>query len=260
MFGKMTAMSTSSPVRPGAEPYAAGDGRYGVLLCHGFTGSPAAMRPWAEYLGERGYTVRVPRLPGHGTSWQEMNTTTWQQWYAEVDRALTELRASCEWTAVCGLSMGGGLALRLAENRPDEVGALVLVNPAVALKRFDLKLLPVLRRLTPSFPGISNDIAKPGQDEVAYDRVPLHALAQQLQLWRDIRFYLAKVRAPMLYFRSKVDHTVDELSQQLILDGVSSSVREFVPLENSYHVATLDYDAELIFARSAEFLAEYAPS
>lgn len=254
-------MTTASPaVRPGAEPYAAGDGRHGVLLCHGFTGSPASLRPWAEYLAGQGYTVRLPRLPGHGTSWQEMNTTTWQQWYGEVDQALTELRESCEWTAVCGLSMGGGLSLRLAENRPDEVGALVLVNPAVGLKRFDLKLLPLIRRLTPSLAGISNDIAKPGQDEVAYERVPLHAMAQQLEMWRDIRFQLARVQAPLLYFRSTTDHIVDDLSQQLILDGVSSPVREFVELENSYHVATLDHDAELIFRRSAEFLAEHAPA
>lgn len=251
-------MSTSSPVRPGAEPFAAGAGKHGVLLCHGFTGSPASLRPWAEYLVDQGYTVRLPRLPGHGTSWQEMNTTTWPQWYAEVDQALTDLRAHCDWTAVAGLSMGGGLALRLAENRPDDVGALVLVNPAIGLKRFDLKLLPILRRITPSFPGISNDIAKPGQDEVAYDRVPLHAMAQQLQLWRDIQFYLARVHAPLLYLRSKTDHVVDDLSQGLILAGVSSEIREFVELEHSYHVATLDHDAELIFARSAAFLAEHA--
>ncbi len=253
-------MNMTVPVRPGAEPYQAGEGRNGVLLCHGFTGSPASLRPWAEYLAGQGYTVRLPRLPGHGTSWQEMNTTTWQQWYGEVDRALTELRACCDWTAVCGLSMGGGLALRLAENRPDDVGALVLVNPAVGLKRFDLKLLPLIRRLTPSLAGISNDIAKPGQDELAYDRVPLHAMAQQLEMWRDIRHNLARVHAPLLYLRSKVDHIVDDLSQKLILDGVSSSVREFVELENSYHVATLDHDAELIFRRSAEFLAEHAPA
>lgn len=253
-------MSTYLPVRPGAEPYAAGEGRRGVLLCHGFTGSPASLRPWAEHLVREGYVVRVPRLPGHGTTWQEMNTTTWQQWYGEVDAALSELRATCEWTAVCGMSMGGALALRLAENRPDEVGALVLVNPAIALKRFDLKLLPVLRRLTPSFPGISNDIAKPGQDEVAYDKVPLHALAQQLVMWRDVRYYLARVTAPLLYFRSQTDHVVDDTSQGLILPGVSSEIREFVELPNSYHVATLDHDAELIFTRSAAFLAEHAPA
>ncbi|MDQ7992212.1 MAG: alpha/beta fold hydrolase [Propionicimonas sp.] len=250
---------SDAAVRPGAEPFHASAGRHGVLLCHGFTGSPASMRPWAEHLAGQGYTVRVPRLPGHGTTWQEMNETTWRQWYAEVDAALSQLWSSCDWVAVCGMSMGGALALRLAEQRPADVGALVLVNPAVGLKRLDLKLLPVLRRFTASFPGISNDIRKAGQDEVAYDRVPLHAMASQLELWRDVRGGLARVTAPLLYFRSLTDHVVDDLSQSVVLSGVSSRVHRFVELPQSYHVATLDHDAPLIFERSAEFLAEQAP-
>ena len=250
---------TTLPVRPGAEPFSANGGPHGVLLCHGFTGSPASMRPWAEDLAGRGFTVRLPRLPGHGTTWQEMNTTTWRDWYAEVDDALTELRDRCEWVAVAGLSMGGALALRLAQQRPQEVGALALVNPAVGLKRADLKLLPLLRRVTASYPGISNDIRKPGQDEVAYDRVPLHAMASQLELWRDVRTHLGQVRAPLVYFRSTIDHVVDGLSQTTVLAGVSSTTKELVELPDSYHVATLDHDAPTIFERSAAFFAEHAP-
>ena len=235
-------------------------GPRGVLLCHGFTGSPAALRPWAEHLAGEGYTVRLPRLPGHGTTWQEMNTTTWRQWYDEVDGALTDLRGRCDWVAVAGLSMGGALALRLAEQRPDDVGALVVVNPAIGLKRLDLKLLPLLRRVAASFPGISNDILKAGQDEIAYDRVPLHAMASQLELWRDVRTNLGRVTAPLLYFRSLTDHVVDGLSQTAVLAGVSSPVRRFVELPDSYHVATLDNDAPRIFRQSADFLAEHAPA
>ena len=248
------------PVRPGAEPYTADGGPHGVLLCHGFTGSPAALRPWAEHLAGQGYTVRLPRLPGHGTTWQEMNSTTWRQWYDEVDGALTDLRGRCDWVAVAGLSMGGALALRLAEQRADDVGAVVVVNPAIGLKRLDLKLLPLLRRVSASFPGISNDIRKPGQDEIAYDRVPLHAMASQLELWRDVRTNLGRVTAPLLYFRSLTDHVVDGLSQTAVLAGVSSTVRRFVELPDSYHVATLDNDAPLIFQQSVEFLAEHAPA
>lgn len=253
-------MSAAPSVRPGAEPFAADGGHRGVLFCHGFTGSPASLRPWAQHLAGQGYTVRVPRLPGHGTSWQEMNTTTWQQWYAEVEAALTELRSRCDWVAVAGLSMGGALALRLAERRPRDVGALVLVNPAIGLKRRDLALLPVLRRVTGSFPGISNDIRLAGQDEIAYDRVPLNAMASQLELWRDVRANLSRVAAPLLYFRSLTDHVVDGVSETAILRGVSSTVRRFVELPDSYHVATLDHDAQRIFDQSTQFLAEQAPA
>ena len=71
----------------GAEPFRHDGSDIGVLLCHGFTGTPQSLRPWGEYLAERGYTVHVPLLPGHGTTWQDMNSTRWQDWYACVDRA-----------------------------------------------------------------------------------------------------------------------------------------------------------------------------
>jgi len=114
-------------VHPLAEPFVAdGDatsprGRVGILLSHGFTGSPASMKPWAEHLAAQGYAVSVPRLPGHGTTWQDMNKTTWADWYGEVERAFEALANQVDTVVVCGLSMGGGLALRLAADHPDRV-------------------------------------------------------------------------------------------------------------------------------------------
>jgi len=247
----------TSTLVPGAEPFAADGGRTGVLLSHGFTGSPASMTPWAKHLAGLGHTVRVPRLPGHGTTWQDMNRTRWTDWYGELDTALTELRATCDHVVVAGLSMGGCLALRLAEQRSADVDALVLVNPAVNVKRLDVKLVPALQWVVPSMAGIGNDIKKEGQDEVGYDRTPLKALASQLTMWKDVRAALSDVTQPLLLFRSTDDHVVDETSQAIIIDGVSSTVKEVVTLENSFHVATLDNDAPLIFDRTASFIAEH---
>lgn len=248
----------TSTVVPGTEPFRADGNRVGVLLSHGFTGSPASMIPWAQHLAGAGYSVRVPRLPGHGTTWREMNRTRWTDWYAELDTALTELRASCDQVVVAGLSMGGCLALRLAEQRGPDVDALVLVNPAVSLDRLDLRLVPALQWVVPSMPGIGNDIKKPGQDEIGYDRTPLKALASQLTMWKDVRANLPKVTQPLLVFRSEDDHVVDATSVPIIFDAVSSTVTELVPLTNSFHVATLDHDAPLIFERAAAFIAEHA--
>lgn len=247
----------TSHVLSGAEPFSADGGRTGVLLSHGFTGSPASMTPWARHLAGLGHTVRVPRLPGHGTTWQDMNRTRWTDWYDTLDAALTELRATCDRVVVAGLSMGGCLALRLAEQRPDDVDAVVLVNPAVNVKRLDIKLVPVLQWVVPSMPGIGNDIKKPGQDEIGYDRTPLKALASQVTMWKDVRAGLPKVTQPLLLFRSADDHVVDETSATIILDGVSSTVAELVPLTDSFHVATLDNDAPLIFDRTDAFIAEH---
>ncbi|MBC7629986.1 alpha/beta fold hydrolase [Aeromicrobium sp.] len=249
-------LSPDAAAVAGTEPYSADGGPIGVLLCHGFTGSPASMTPWGRQLAGLGHTVRVPRLPGHGTTWNDMNRTRWPDWYAEVDAALTDLRAHCDRVVVAGLSMGGCLALRLAEQRPHDVDAIVLVNPAVNVARFDIKLVPALQWVLPAMPGIGNDIKKPGQDEIGYDKTPLKALASQLKMWKDVRAALPSVTQPLLFFRSDEDHVVDATSKAIILDGVSSTVKEFVALPNSFHVATLDNDAPLIFERTAAFIAE----
>ena len=215
------------------------------------------MRPWGEYLAARGHAVRVPRLPGHGTTWKDMNATSWDDWHGELDSALTDLRSTCDRVVVAGLSMGGAQALRLAQLRPDDVSAVIVVNPAIASDRFDVKLVPALKWLLPSMPGIGNDIKKPGSDEIGYDRTPLKALDSMMQAWKLIRADLPKITAPLLYLRSTEDHVVDEASTSLILDGVSSPMREKVMLENSFHVATIDNDAPLIFERSAAFIDEH---
>ncbi|MBA2717382.1 MAG: alpha/beta fold hydrolase [Propionibacteriales bacterium] len=241
---------------PHVSPFHADRGPTGVLLTHGFTGSPASMRPWGEHLAADGFTVSVPRLPGHGTTWRELNSTTWQDWYAEVSRSLDALRDSCEEVFVTGLSMGGCLALRLAEERGDDVAGLILVNPSVASTDKRLVALPLLKRLVPSLPGIGNDIKKPGAEEHCYDRTPLKALDSLRQMWKLTREDLPKVTSPLLVFRSVEDHVVKPLSAQIITQRVSSrDVTERV-LDNSYHVATLDYDADSIFTESAEFISK----
>jgi len=251
-------------VDPLAEPFVAdGDpesphGRIGVLLSHGFTGSPASMKPWAEHVAAQGYAVSVPRLPGHGTTWQEMNKTTWADWYGELERAFQALANQVDTVVVCGLSMGGALALRLAADHPDRVAGLVLVNPAVDTERKDVKLLPVLKHVIPSMPGIANDIKKPGVTEHGYTKTPLRAADSMFQAYKVLRAELGQVVCPILLFRSVEDHVVDPSSARAIRGAVGSGdVREEM-LENSYHVATLDNDAPQIFEGSVAFIERVA--
>lgn len=260
----------SAPVRPGAEPFAADAGPsegdaspggtragddwpVGVLLVHGLTGSPAAMRPLGADLAAHGYSVRVPLLSGHGTRWQDANQTGWTDWYAVVEAAFDQLQARCRAVVVGGLSMGGALALRLAQQRGPEVAGLVLVNPAIASGDPRLRVLPLLRRLTPSAAAIGNDIAA-GGDEVAYDRTPLHALASGTRLWRLVRADLTRVTQPLLVFRSTTDHVVDGSSVALLRTWTRSVDAEWVALARSYHVATLDHDAPGIASRTLSFV------
>ena len=254
----ITEAPTTATVAADAEPYFGGFGPDGVLLCHGFTGSPRSMRPWAEHLAADGFRVVLPRLPGHGTTWQEMNQTRWEDWYGHVDRAFTDLRAECERVFVCGLSMGGGLAVRIAEQHGAAVAGLAVVNPSIGSADPRMHALPVLRHLVPSLAGVSGDIALPDVLEGGYDRSPLQAAWSMTMMWRDIQRNLDRVVQPLLIFKSAKDRVVDERSLKLIKARVSSSDLTVVSLERSYHVATLDYDAELIFTTSSAFFRRLA--
>ncbi|MBT2440460.1 alpha/beta fold hydrolase [Streptomyces sp. ISL-36] len=247
------------PVLPGAEPYRHEGGEVGVLLCHGFTGSPQSMRPWAEYLAARGVTVSLPLLPGHGTRWQDMQLTTWQDWYAEVDRALQELLARCSQVFVFGLSMGGALSLRLAARHGDAVRGLVLVNPGNKVHGVAAHALPVVRHFVPSTNGIASDIAKEGVAEIGYDRVPLHAAYSLRRFFQVVDAELPQVTQPIVLLHSPQDHVVPPADSARILSRVSSTDVTEILLEQSYHVATLDHDAERIFEESWAFIGRLAP-
>lgn len=238
----------------GAESWSADGDHVGILVLHGFTGSPASVRPWGQSLSAEGWTVRVPRLPGHGTTWQAMNRTTWEDWYAEVDRNLRELRERCSSVFVMGLSMGGTLTLRLAEQYGEQIAGIVLVNASVHSERPDRFLLPVLQLVVPGFPGISNDIAKPDQDEIAYSKIPLKAAYSLSKLWSLVKADIAKVTQPILLFRSAVDHVVEPSNAAFILAHVSSTDVHQQVLPDSFHVATLDHDAEVIVRDSIAFV------
>ncbi|ORT60258.1 alpha/beta fold hydrolase [Streptomyces sp. CB03238] len=248
------------PVLPGAEPYRHEGGEVGVLLCHGFTGSPQSLRPWAEHLAERGLTVSLPLLPGHGTRWQDMQVTSWQDWYAEVERELRTLLERCRHVFVFGLSMGGALTLRLAAKHGDAVAGIVLVNPANKVHGLAAHALPVVRHLVPSQPGIASDIAKEGVAEIGYDRVPLHAAHSLRQFLRIVDRELPQVTQPVLLLHSPQDHVVPPADSARILSRISSTDVKEILLEQSYHVATLDHDAERIFEESHAFVGRLAPS
>lgn len=244
------------PLLPGAEPYFADGGPVGVLVVHGFTGTPQSMRPWAEHLAAAGHTVSLPRLPGHGTRWEDLQQTRWPDWYGEIDNAFSALRSRCDQVFVAGLSMGGTLSLRVAEQRPDEVAGLVLVNPSIMMKDPRLVVMPILRRLVSTQPGIASDIKKPGVKELAYDRVPLNAFASLMDLWGQVRADLGRITAPVLMFRSTVDHVVAPINGETLRKELRSPVRETM-LTDSYHVATLDNDAPTIFAGAVDFIAAH---
>src|SRR5689334_21141817 len=119
------------------EPFADDGGTVSVFMSHCLTGTLYSVRPCARALAYAGYSVRLPLLPGHGATWRETNRTRWPQWYGAVEDAYLELAQRCETVFACGLSRGGTLVTRLAEEYPDRISGLVLVNPAYGTRRRD---------------------------------------------------------------------------------------------------------------------------
>lgn len=233
-------------------------GGIGIVLCHGFTGAPKSILPWAEHLAGLGYAVRLPLLPGHGTTWEELSRTKWQPWYAAVEQAYDELARGRRLVFAAGLSMGGALALRLAAHRP--VAGVIVVNPGLTFADRTAHLAPLLKYVLRSVPAIGNDIKLEGADEGAYPRTPVAAVAQLSRLFRDTTASLPAVTAPTLVFRSAQDHVVPQSSITVLTRRLGSTDVTVVPLANSYHVATLDHDAGLIHSGTVEFIRRIAKS
>ncbi|MBA2282362.1 MAG: alpha/beta fold hydrolase [Acidimicrobiia bacterium] len=248
----------TAPIIEGAEPFSAEGGPHGALVLHGFTGNPQSMKGIARALAGAGHAVECPRLPGHGTAIEDMLDTTWADWSAAAEAALESLQARLGEggrIVVAGLSMGGTLTAWLATRHP-ELAGIALVN-ALAEPPGDLRALVdgAIAEGTETFPGIGSDIALEGSVESAYEASPLRPLRSLLDAVEALQPDLPSIACPVLLLTSPQDHVVPASNSDHLAAAVGGAV-ERVTLERSYHVATLDHDADLIEQRIVEFAAK----
>jgi carboxylesterase len=221
---------------------------------HGFTGSPAAMRPWAEFLNARGYSVRVPLLPGHGTKPADLNEVEWPEWPAKVKAEISELQKHCAQVFVAGLSMGGGTTLHVAAELGDKLSGIILVNPMIHVRGISPTLAFAVSRLVKFGNSVGNDIKRKGVTEYSYDKLPYRGVHQLLTMLKVTRALLPTIKLPMQLFHSVDDHTLPVSNTEIIMREIGSKNKSRIELLNSFHVATLDHDNELIFANSLTFI------
>jgi len=241
------------PIMEGAEPFfLPGDAR-GVLLIHGFTGSPAEVRLLGDFLHKEGYTILAPRLSGHGTTVEEMANTKWPHWYSTVEDAYHILRTLCTSIAVIGMSMGGLLAFKLATEY--QVEKLVSLSTPIFIADKRLDMLPVYRMFRDFIPKrrkVYADIEP--KYSVGYAATPLSSLSSLLNLIKDIDNLLPTVQVPLLIVQSRKDHTVQPRSAQYIYDRAASHEKTLMWLEKSGHLVSIDIEREQIFRKISEFL------
>jgi carboxylesterase len=246
------------PERPSAEPFSAAGGPHGALVLHGFTGNPSSMRGVAEALAAAGFAVELPILPGHGTTVEDMLTTDFTDWSATVEESYLELANRVARVVVVGLSMGGTLAAWVTVRNPGIAG-LVAINgmfepPAPSF----LELLRTsLDQGVDRFAAIGSDIALPGVGEGAYEASPIAPMISMMEAVTELHDRLADIRCPVLILTSPQDHVVPPSSSDVLAARVGGPV-ERVVLERSYHVATLDFDRDLVEKRTVEFALRVA--
>jgi carboxylesterase len=238
----------------GGEPFSfSADSKVGVVVIQGFTGTTSSVYYLGKCLADKGYNVEGPRLTGHGTKWQDLNNVRYTDWINDVEKAFDKIKKRAENIYVAGLSMGGTLALYLAEHHQDIKG-VILINHAILLHDPRLPFLGVLKYFIKSTPAIGSDIKDPSQKEIAYERTPTAGAHEMVKLLSVVRRDLSKVTAPTLIFKSKEDHVVPLDNAEYTLERISSKNKKIIWLENSYHVATMDFDKDLICEKSAEFI------
>jgi carboxylesterase len=240
----------------GAESFFLPGGPHGVLLVHGFTGSPSEMVLLGGALHHQGFTVLCMRMAGHGTTPEDMEHMNWENWFDSVMDGYSLLEGCCERISVVGHSMGGLMAMLLS-TRAEIYKIVSLAAPIFIADERELRLLPPReqsqgqfvpkrRKRLPGIPGICN---------VAYRRMPLVSVHELLNCIRYVRGQLSQVQRPLLIMQSHKDHTVQPQSAEYIYENTASQEKRIEWLEESGHLLPVDSERETVFAKTAEFLS-----
>ena len=229
------------------------------MLIHGLTGSPPEMRLLGDHLHDRGLTVSAPLLPGHGTTPEDLNRRTRQEWIDHVEGSFADLLARCHAVFVAGLSLGAALCLILAARHPDIRGA-VLYSPPLKVRDWRVFLLPVARHFLHQVPKPVD----PSSPEVSqrcwcYDMRPLSASHQAVKLCAEVARLLPQVACPLLVMYGALDAEIHPSSAQFTYDRAGSRDKALVTLQNSGHAITVDREWEEVAERTYAFIWGHLP-
>lgn len=243
-------------------PWRLGEGSRGVLLIHGFAGTPPELRRLGVHLAARGWRCHAPALAGHALTPEAHAASGRADWMASAQAALDELRGECSTVAVCGQSMGGAMALHLAATNPDVAAVAALAAP-IWLRDWRLRLLPALRHVVP-WHSPSGEIDLYDQDAIAelwsYDRRSTRAIVEFHRFISAVGRELVSVRAPVLLIHGARDRTIDPANMEDIARRlVCSTEVETLLLPRSGHALSVDVDRELVNERVAAWLERWVP-
>lgn len=224
-----------------------------VLVSHGFEGAPGEHALTAEALNKAGYSVMAPRLPGHGTTMEDLDKTPWQAWYKELEDDYLGLKKKYRKVFLVGLSMGSCLLIRVAEHY--EVDGIAVMAPALYNKQKSSALAPLIAPFVKRLP-LSGKNEFPGGVEKylagGYTKISVPAAVQLNRLERDTRKNLERIVSPILVLQSKADQMVSQKGAKMIMK-LAQGEKKIVYFEKSGHIMSLDFDRNKAFSEIITF-------
>ncbi len=236
----------------------------GVLVLHGFTGTPDSMRSTINALHQQGFTVSAPLLAGHGTTPEQCAETGWQDWFNSAQKAYLELHAKCSRIFVCGLSLGSLLTLKLSIEYPEFISGIACLATPLFFKPWVRKVLPLVNysplkyfwKFQKKFDVDLKDPQAKG-NFWNYDQMPVSSILSIHDLQIKVQMTLSSIKTPTILIHSRHDSTAPYESMAYITQHVASTVTETVTLENSYHIVTLDYEKEVVAQKVCQFFTRF---
>ena len=238
----------------------AGNGDVGVLLLHGFAGTPREMSPLGQFLNQRGITVHAPLLPGHGTTVADMNLCTWHDWTLATQQAFGLLKQMCDRVFVAGFSMGSLLATWLAiQGVP--IAGLVLYSPAIKVADWRIVLTPLLKHFAKSITkSKESDLKDPNAEQLlgGFERYPVPAAAELYKLQRYVRANQHKISSPACVIYSVHDRSIHPRSGQTTVKELSKVIPvETMVLYDSGHAVVVDKEWEKVAEETLLFIQRW---
>ncbi len=246
------------PVIEGAEPFFLSAGENGCLLIHGIAGTPQVFRLMGESLVREGITVSAVRLKGHATRIEDLHLCSYQDWIDSAEEKLLKLSEHCNKVFVAGLSMGGVISLRLARLHPKLVKGIITICSPYRLDSFKFRFVPLAGRFIKTIASGPPSILDPDAVELNYKQHSVPAVHELMKLTALVREDLAHIKQPVLIFTARKDNVVNQHDGQRFYDALASESKELVVLNNSHHIATLDYDKEIVFNKTASFIKQHS--
>ena len=230
-----------------------GSNKRGILIFHGFTGTPDEMLHIGNNLNENGFTVYIPLLPGHGTEWRDLNRVKSEDIIRFINHSYTSLHKICESIYLIGFSLGGAVALFTAEKFP--IKKISLINPMV-LQSFMSFLGSAFSFMIPAFPARSDINDKTVSLKAHYSVYPLKGLKEYMKASSNAALNIKRIFSPVRIFCSTEDHLVSAKNTKFIFNNVSSSDKKIILLKHSFHIAVVDFDKDFIAEKTIEFFNE----